>query len=235
VPTESELRALLQGGDGGGDRLDADRIIRLARARRRPKRVAVGALGGLAAAAVVVPVAVGLGAPPMGASDAGGMAAAPDEALESARDAGGEWGALSVAEVPCGPSLKASVSPVLTLTLTPVTTEPGTLVLGTGLAIAPDAVPGTDAELQLTQLLLVLDGEVAGYAAPEPPDTALAVPAGASEVPVTLALRGCGSEAGADAALPAGTYEVVAEGGLASHGGTEWRAVDGVVGELTVR
>lgn len=238
MPTESELRALLQGGDGGGDRLDAERIIRLARARRRPKRIAAGALTGLAAAAIVVPATVGLGASTtMSGSDGAGSAAAPDEAPESAaRDTGA--GALSVAAVPCGASLKAAESPVLTLTLTPVATEPGTLVLGTGLAIAPDAVPATDSELHLTQLLLVREGTVAGFATPELPHASLDVPAGSDEVPVTLALSACpvdGAEAGADATLPSGVYELVAAGGLSALDGTSWRDVDGVVGELTIR
>jgi len=70
MPTESELRALLQ-GDGPHPALDAEHIIRRARARRRPKRIAVGVLGGLAAVGVVVPVVVGIGGgTPMGASDA---------------------------------------------------------------------------------------------------------------------------------------------------------------------
>lgn len=238
MPTESELRALLQGEDGGGDRLDADRIIRLARARRRPKRLAVGALTGLAAAAIVVPATVGLGASTtMSGSDGVGSAAAPDEAPESAaRDSGA--GALSVAAVPCGTSLEAAESPVLTLTLTPVESGPGTLMLGTGLAISPDAVPATDSELLLTQLVLVREGTVAGFATPEPPHASLDVPAGSDEVPVTLALSACpvdGAETAVDATLPSGVYELVATGGLSALDGTSWRDVDGVVGELTIR
>ncbi|MBN9141659.1 MAG: hypothetical protein J0H23_12615 [Micrococcales bacterium] len=82
MPTEAELRALLRGEDDDSPRLDADRIIRRARARRRPKQLAVGALSGLAAVAVVVPVTLGLGAMrPMSASDG---AAAPLSNSESA-------------------------------------------------------------------------------------------------------------------------------------------------------
>lgn len=84
MPTEAELRALLHGEDDGTPRLDAERIIARARARRRPKRLAVGALGGLAAAAVVVPVALGVGTMrPMGASDSAGSAAAPESSDSS--------------------------------------------------------------------------------------------------------------------------------------------------------
>lgn len=89
MPTESELRKLLQGPSSEEPRLDADDIIRRARARRRPKRMAVGALGGLAAVALVVPVALGLGSMPpgsMSASDeAGSLAAKPQSAEQDSR------------------------------------------------------------------------------------------------------------------------------------------------------
>lgn len=82
MPTESELRELLQGGGTPGP-LDAERIIRRARARRRPKRIVAGALGGLAVVAVVAPVALGLGTMrPMGASDSAGGAAAGQESAD---------------------------------------------------------------------------------------------------------------------------------------------------------
>lgn len=81
MPTEDELRTLLHGEAGAEPRLDAESIIRRARARRRPKRMAVGALSGFAVLAVIVPVAVGLGSmQPMGASDEAGTAAAPESA-----------------------------------------------------------------------------------------------------------------------------------------------------------
>lgn len=79
MPTESELRDLLQGEPGAEPRLDTERIIRRARARRRPKRIAVGALSGLAAVAIVVPVTLSLGSAGqnLAASDQAGGAAAP--------------------------------------------------------------------------------------------------------------------------------------------------------------
>lgn len=83
-PERTGLRDLLRGDPQGATSLDADAVIRRARARRRPKRIAAGALGGLAAALVVVPVVLGVGAAgPMSASDGAGSAAAP----ESAKDA----------------------------------------------------------------------------------------------------------------------------------------------------
>jgi hypothetical protein len=79
VPTESDLRDLLQGEPGAEPRLDTGRIIRRARARRRPKRIAVGALSGLAAVAIVVPVTLSLGSEGqnLAASDQAGGATAP--------------------------------------------------------------------------------------------------------------------------------------------------------------
>ena len=104
MPTESELRALLQGEAGGEPRLDADRIIRLARARRRPRRIAVGALTGLAAVAVVVPVAVGVGSPgepsPMSASDEAGVAATGQEGADDLSAPAERDGAGSLSEDP---------------------------------------------------------------------------------------------------------------------------------------
>ncbi|QEO10388.1 hypothetical protein [Protaetiibacter larvae] len=84
MPTEAELRALLQGEPEEPGGLDVARIIRRARARRRPKQLAIGIGSGLAAVALVVPVAIGLGAGPIGISAAGGSAA--DEGLRSQAD-----------------------------------------------------------------------------------------------------------------------------------------------------
>src|SRR5690606_5168003 len=97
-------RALLQGESGGEPRLDADRIIRRTRARRRPKRIALGALTGLAAVAVVVPAAVGIGslnAPsPMSASDEAGVAAAGQEGADDLSAPAERDGAGSLSEDP---------------------------------------------------------------------------------------------------------------------------------------
>ncbi|PZQ91856.1 MAG: hypothetical protein DI534_02560 [Leifsonia xyli] len=89
MPTESELRSLFQGGEAP-DPLDADRIIRRARARRRPKRIAVAALGGLAAVAVVVPVALALGSTgPTGTSQLADAPAADGQQERMADQAAG--------------------------------------------------------------------------------------------------------------------------------------------------
>lgn len=90
MPTESELRDLLRDGSGPSRELDAARIIRRARARRLPKKIAAGAGGVLAVAALAIPVAIGssLGSGLGSASDAGGDSAVMmdepgDAALES--------------------------------------------------------------------------------------------------------------------------------------------------------
>ncbi|QNO38503.1 hypothetical protein H4J02_05740 [Protaetiibacter sp. SSC-01] len=237
MPTESELRALLHGEGGDGSRLDADRIIRLARARRRPKRVAIGALSGLAAAAVVVPVAVGVGVgvpQEMSAmDDSGGAALAPETAKEWEAD--GEAGALSTSvEVPCGAAMSSADSPVLALVPTSVTADAAGL-LGAELAIDAASVQEVPAELQVRGLVLVRDGVVSGYGTSDAVGGTYAVPAGADAVPVSFVLRGCDvAEPERAVDLPAGVYEVVAQGSLASRDGSTWVAVDGIVGELTV-
>lgn len=103
MPTESELRDLLQGEPGAEPRLDTERIIRRARARRRPKRIAVGALSGLAAVAIVVPVTLNLGSAGqnLAASDQAGGAAAPQsEDMSTLREGGGAEGDGSLSEDP---------------------------------------------------------------------------------------------------------------------------------------
>jgi len=77
MPDETELRARLREGADEPPRLDADRIIRRARARRRPKRIAAGTLGALAAVAIVVPVVLTVSTPKLDAAD---MGAAPSAA-----------------------------------------------------------------------------------------------------------------------------------------------------------
>jgi hypothetical protein len=100
MPTESELRDLLQGG-GAPRALDAEAVIRRARARRRPKRVAVGALGGLAAVAIVVPVALGIGAGrPQGAADSAAAPASGQEAEGLSTLTERDGGAGSLADDP---------------------------------------------------------------------------------------------------------------------------------------
>jgi len=85
VPTEAELRDLLHGEDAESGALNAARIIRKAKARRRPKQLAAGITGGVAAIgalAFVLPAALGLGG--AGLSTAGGSAADQAEAGDGA-------------------------------------------------------------------------------------------------------------------------------------------------------
>lgn len=85
MPTEADLREVLRDEPHEPGALDASRIIRRARARRLPKQLAAGIGGGLAAVALIVPVAIGLGTGTLGgagsaADTAGGQEAAPTEA-----------------------------------------------------------------------------------------------------------------------------------------------------------
>jgi hypothetical protein len=168
VPTESELRDLLQGGHGDEPRLDADRIIRRARARRRPKRMAVGALGGLAAVAIVVPMSLSLGSTgpgTMSASDeAGSLAASPEEAHQDSR--------LLEQDVPasCQPALWEGEPAPAGLTLRFAQEVAGGELTLTVVNGSTDAVTGTLPSAPA--LLLARDGVIIGDSTP-----ALSLPA----------------------------------------------------------
>lgn len=85
MPTEAELRDLLHGEDDEPGALNTARIIRQAKARRRPKQLAAGITGGIAAIgalAFVLPAALGLGGASL--STAGGSAADQAEAGDGA-------------------------------------------------------------------------------------------------------------------------------------------------------
>lgn len=142
MPTESELRDLLQGGSHPSPQLDAGRIIRRAHARRRPKQLAVGALGGLAMVAVVVPLVLGGGAHPMSGGDAGGSAAdAPEQDTMSTLERGAAGaGPAPVLDAlnPCGAELAAATS------------DPAGLVLAMEPLEAPADADWIDAEVTLT-------------------------------------------------------------------------------------
>ncbi len=236
MPTESELRALLRGDGEGGDRLDADRIIRLARARRRPKRVALGALTGLATAAVVVPVAIGVGMPPpMSASDDAGAALAPESAKDQRESdaVAGEEGssALFVTQEPCGAEVVAAPSTVVSLA--PITAASSTAFAPTAITIAADFVPEEAAQLTLASVVLVRDGVVAGYGSLD----AVPLSAGETTVPAELAVLACPlDDPEREARLAAGTYQlVVTWGSLVTAESGRNQDVQGVVGELTIR
>jgi len=84
VPTEAELRDLMHGDDAEPGALNTARIIRKAKARRRPKVLAAGVVGGVAAAgalAFVLPAALGLGG---GLASSGGGSAADESASDDA-------------------------------------------------------------------------------------------------------------------------------------------------------
>lgn len=158
MPTESELRDLLHGEPGVEPRLDAERIIRRARARRRPKRMAVGALGGLAAVAVVVPVALGLGSTTPGTmsagDEAGSLAASPEGADHDSR--------LLQQDLPasCQPPLWEGEPAAVGLTLVLAQEESGGAITLT--LINESADPATGTLVSAPAVLLARDGVIIG-------------------------------------------------------------------------
>jgi len=130
VPTEAELRDLMHGDDAEPGALNTASIIRKAKARRRPRLVAAGVAGGVAAAgalAFVLPAALGIGGGAL--SVAGGSAADEGAAGDDAstlREYDGPESATSLAlsaELlnPCGSTVA----------------ETGSDAWATGLVVAP--------------------------------------------------------------------------------------------------
>ncbi|TXK17239.1 hypothetical protein [Homoserinibacter sp. GY 40078] len=122
MPTEAELRALLRDEDPEPGALDADRIVRLARRRRRPRQLAAGIAGG-----ALVVAAVGFVVPPLANLAASTSMSAADEAVgtmegaESAPDGdagaaqSGDQGLRCAADgspVVSADALEASLSPL---------------------------------------------------------------------------------------------------------------------------
>ncbi|MFT4285210.1 MAG: hypothetical protein QM598_10295 [Protaetiibacter sp.] len=205
MPTEAELRALLRGEDDGSPRLDADRIIRRARARRRPKQLAVGALSGLAVVAVVVPVTLGLGAMrPMSASDEAGSAAAPEsgDSLVRQEDTAGIPGdGLTVA---CMPPLWEGDAAPTGVELQTMQEVAGGDVMLTMSNDGTEAMAGTLAADPT--LLLVADGVVIGWSATGGDATRVDLPRGRQLVlTVSLDAVDC-----TGAPLAAGVYDTEA-------------------------
>lgn len=202
MPTESELRALLR-GDGAPGALDTDDIIRRARARRRPKQLAAGALGGLAALALVVPVVLSLGpSGPGSVSDSSGGAAAPAHS-ENADDATmlREGASDSDPFLGCGAPAEQDGAVLEGLELTLGQPAPGSAIVLTLMNGSAGAVHG---ELAGAPLVTVSDGErplgwssaaVTGESA-SPEGIALA-PGEQRNFEVPLEIVPCADEAGA--------------------------------------
>lgn len=199
MPTEDELRTLLRREQGAEPRLDADVVIRRARARRRPKRIAAGALGGLAAVALVVPVAVGLGSQGSGslsASDeAGSLAAGADSAEQDNRVLQQDLHASCQPPLHEGDPAPAGV----TLTLTQEASG-GAIVLT---LVNGSADPLTGTLPSSPAVLLARDGVIIGTARTELELSALDLVAG-QQTSVSLPFQAVDC---AGAPLEAGSYE----------------------------
>ncbi|MFT4029001.1 MAG: hypothetical protein QM675_03920 [Protaetiibacter sp.] len=240
MPTEAELRELLRDGGTPGP-LDAELIIRRARARRRPKRIAAGALGALAVAGIAVPVALGLGL------GSGGSMSASDSADTSALESG-DAGPLEATggdgadaptvplPAPCGAESPTDLASTL-LSLLPITADAASTQVEATATITDDALPDTAAIASLSTFLLVRDGVVHGYAIPaDGTGTIRIAPAASVEVTLSLELLACPvGDAQQRATFPSGSYRIVAAGTLRGENGGSAVAVDGVAGELTIR
>ena len=94
MPTEAELRDLLHGDDPDREGLDTARIIRRAKARRRPRQLAAGLAGGVAAVGAIaftVPALLGLG---------GGLSTASDSSAADEPASGGDTSILKDGAAP---------------------------------------------------------------------------------------------------------------------------------------
>lgn len=152
MPTEGELRDLLHGDDAEPGALNTERIIRRAKARRRPKQWLTGFAGGMAAVGAIaftVPAVIGLGAGG-GLSSAGGSAA--DEA------AGDDASILRENEAPESATALSSPAAALNLCGAPLSklaADPD----GLELTVAPVAAPATSGWIETTVTLTNLGTE----------------------------------------------------------------------------
>lgn len=198
MPSEDELRKLLQREQGAEPRLDADVIIRRARARRRPKRMAVGALGGLAAVALVVPVAVGLG------SQGSGSMSASDEAesLAAGADSAEQDSRVLQQDLPasCQPPLHEGDPAPAGVTLTLTQEASGAIVLT---LVNGSADPFTGTLPSAPAVLLARDGVIIGTARTDLELSALALVAG-QQTSVSLPFQAVDCTG---APLEAGSYD----------------------------
>lgn len=222
MPTESELRALLH-GEEPHPALDTGSIIRRARARRRPKRIAAGALGSLACLAIVVPVVVGInqGMPIRSASDTAGVSA-PEGGQAPLPSPGGE-GSLAY-------------DPFPNCHLVDPTTDGVAVAVPAGVTLRV-AQPNAGGEVLLTldnqgdtvlrgemagppYLALGSDGTPLGYSAAALPEKRIELPPGEQ-----LTLRVPLEPIGCAGPLPAGRYDAGAVVGI--------RDTDGVLRAAT--
>jgi hypothetical protein len=229
VPTESELRRLLQDGGTPGP-LDAEAVIRRARARRLPKRIAVGAFGGLAVVAVVVPVALGAGSGgSMSASDSAGGSADESDALKSSEYADGAIASTIGAVAACGEAPAASPAEDLTLSMTPVAAASVPETIQAELTLANTGDTRLTGVATLSTFMVLRDGLVHGYANPESFDTALDLaPGETSVVALALDVFPC------SAPLEEGEYQLAVDAPFSSTAGGAREEFTGIVGALSI-
>ncbi len=243
MPTEADLRDLLHGDGAEPGALDTTRIIRKARARRRPRQLVAGIGGGVAAAgalAFVLPAALGLGGG--GLSMAGGSAA--DDA------ATGDDASILKEDGAAGTSASLAASAELLNTCGAPVAEPAPDTWGMGLVVAPvDAVAGgetieTDVTLTNTgettittnspmYLTFAGDGTVLWHGEGSVDVVRFELDPGASaRIPVTFEPVSC--TAPGEAVAEPGSYEVSAAVDVITADGTA-RVATGPATTITLR
>jgi hypothetical protein len=162
VPSESDLRDLLQGADPEGRAaIDLDAVLTRARRRRRPKVVAAQALGSVALVGVLV-TAIGVSLP-RGTESASIAQDTAGGAAEAGTQPFADEDALTIADCGTEPDLPPAAGWNVLVTSSALG-APGAAAVGVTLgADAPRPEIGT---ITITDLTIVRDGVIVAHATP---------------------------------------------------------------------
>jgi hypothetical protein len=201
VPSESDLRDLLQGADPEGRAaIDLDAVLTRARRRRRPKVVAAQALGSVALVGVLV-TAIGVSLPRGGEAASIAQDAAGGTAEAGAQPFADE-DALKIAD--CGTEPDLPLAPGWDVAVTSSALgAPGHAAVDVTLAVdAPRPETGT---VTLASMTIVRDGVIVAHATPA--DVSTPIDLGARQ---TVTMEAVAPVIACDPAeqLPPGTYLV---------------------------
>lgn len=226
MPSESDLRDLLQGADPEGRAaIDLDAVLTRARRRRRPRVIAAQALGSLALVAVLG-TAIGVSIPrtdqnaALSAQDAAGGAESQSAPFVD-QDTAIENGMLKAQE--CGEA--PVVPPLLGWNVVIASSDlAGAGQLGVRVTLTNDAPVPESGVAMITALTIVRDGVVVGHAFPM--DAGVPIGPGAGDPipwePVTWdAVADIESCDPAGGALPPADYEVLVHIQYVADGATD--------------
>jgi hypothetical protein len=205
VPSESDLRDLLQGADPEGRAaIDLDAVLTRARRRRRPKVVAAQALGSVALVGVLV-TAIGVSLPRGGESAASIAQDAAGGTAEAGAQPFADEDALKIADCGTEPNLPPAEGWDLVVTSSALG-APGEAAVGVTLGVdAPRPELGT---VTVTDLTIVRDGVIVAHATPAGVSARIDLGAGQ-----TVSLEAVAPVVACDPAesLPAATYLVTVD------------------------